>query len=95
MAYRIWLVFAQTATILLATFFVVSTLRPEWVSIQTEKPRVVELKQAPATPQGEARHSGSFREAVSRAQPAVVNIFTSKQVKAPRHPLMDDPLFRH
>ena len=27
--------------------------------------------------------------------PAVVNIFTSKQVKLPQHPFMNDPLFRH
>jgi len=26
--------------------------------------------------------------------PSVVNIFTSKEVKTPRHPFMDDPLFR-
>jgi hypothetical protein len=26
--------------------------------------------------------------------PSVVNIFTSKEVKLPRHPFMDDPLFR-
>jgi Do/DeqQ family serine protease len=27
--------------------------------------------------------------------PAVVNIFTSQEVKRPRHPVMDDPLFRY
>ncbi|HMG60667.1 MAG TPA: Do family serine endopeptidase, partial [Burkholderiales bacterium] len=27
--------------------------------------------------------------------PAVVNIFTSKEIKTPRHPFLDDPLFRH
>jgi serine protease DegQ len=95
MTYRLWLIFAQTATVLLAAFFVVATLRPEWISSQSQNPQVVELKQA-ATPQsGETRLAGSFRDAVNRAQPAVVNIFTSKQVKTPRHPLMDDPLFRH
>ena len=26
--------------------------------------------------------------------PSVVNISTSKEIKVPRHPLMDDPLFR-
>jgi serine protease DegQ len=26
--------------------------------------------------------------------PAVVNIFTTKEIKVPRHPFMDDPLFR-
>jgi hypothetical protein len=29
------------------------------------------------------------------ALPTVVHIFTSKEVKAQRHPFADDPLFRH
>jgi len=94
MTYRLWLTFAQTATVLLAALFVIATLRPEWLPDRSANPQVVELKQA-APQSGEARLAGSFREAVNRAQPAVVNIFTSKQVKTPRHPLMEDPLFRH
>ncbi|TAN55435.1 MAG: Do family serine endopeptidase, partial [Betaproteobacteria bacterium] len=31
---------------------------------------------------------------VRSAMPAVVNIFTSKEVRTPRHPLLNDPLFR-
>ncbi len=95
MTYRLWLIFAQTATALLAAFFVIATLRPEWLSDKAQNPQVVELKQEAAPQSSENRLAGSFRDAVNRAQPAVVNIFTSKQVKAPRHPLMDDPLFRH
>lgn len=37
----------------------------------------------------------SFADAVRRAAPAVVNIYTSKTVRAPQHPLYDDPFFRH
>lgn len=37
----------------------------------------------------------SYSTAVNRAAPAVVNIFTLKQVEANRNPLFDDPLFRH
>jgi Do/DeqQ family serine protease len=36
----------------------------------------------------------SFHDAVGRATPAVVNIFTSKEVRAQRSPLLNDPLFR-
>ncbi|MDX1376632.1 MAG: trypsin-like peptidase domain-containing protein, partial [Burkholderiales bacterium] len=36
----------------------------------------------------------SLHAAVERATPSVVNIFTSKEVRVPRHPLLDDPLFR-
>lgn len=37
----------------------------------------------------------SYAEAVSKAAPAVVNISTQKNVNLTRHPLFDDPLFRH
>ena len=37
---------------------------------------------------------GSYHEAVQRAAPSVVNIFTSKEIRSPRHPLLNDPLFR-
>ena len=37
---------------------------------------------------------GSYSVAARKAMPSVVNISTSKEVKVPRHPFMDDPLFR-
>ncbi|TVZ40651.1 serine protease DegS [Alteromonadaceae bacterium 2753L.S.0a.02] len=37
----------------------------------------------------------SYARAVARAAPAVVNIYTLKQVRNRRHPLFDDPLYRH
>jgi len=37
----------------------------------------------------------SYADAVSRAAPAVVNIFSRKRINSPRNPLFDDPLFRH
>jgi serine protease DegQ len=89
---RFWLVFAQTATICLAVLFVVSTLRPDLVA-WTTRGDVVTVKE-PA-PEPAAQSVGSYSDAVRKAMPAVVNIFTSQQVKRPRHPLMDDPLFRY
>jgi Do/DeqQ family serine protease len=87
---RLWLIFAQTATVALGVLFVVMTLKPEWIG----RPQVIELKQAvPAA--GGAAPSASYSEAVRRATPAVVNIFTSKEVKSPQHPFLNDPLFRH
>jgi serine protease DegQ len=38
---------------------------------------------------------GSYSEAAKKAMPAVVNIFTAKEVKAPKQPFLNDPLFRH
>jgi serine protease DegS len=37
----------------------------------------------------------SYADAVSKAAPAVVNIFSRKRIDSPRNPLFDDPLFRH
>lgn len=37
----------------------------------------------------------SYADAVENAAPAVVNIYTRTQLKHRRHPLLDDPLFRH
>ena len=51
------------------------------------------MKEPP--PEAPARATASFSDAARKAMPAVVNIFTSKEVKRPRHPFMDDPLFRY
>ena len=87
---RLWLVFAQTATVCLAILFVVSTLRPDLLA-RNERGNVVTIKEPEITP--EAMKVASFSDAAKKAMPAVVNIFTTKEVKM-RHPLMDDPTFR-
>jgi serine protease DegQ len=91
---KLWLIFAQAATISLAVLFVIVTLRPEWLGRPASGTRVVELTQAPPASAGTARLA-SYSDAVRRAMPAVVNIFTSKEVKGPQHPFLNDPLFRH
>ena len=92
--YRLWLTFAQTATICLAVLFVVATLKPEW--LPGKSGAQVEVNQAaPSTIAGAAVRTASYSEAVRKAEPAVVSIFTSKEVKRPRHPFQNDPLFRH
>lgn len=37
----------------------------------------------------------SYADAVSRAAPAVVNIYTSKTVRTPLNPMLEDPVLRH
>ena len=91
--YRLWLTFAQTATICLAILFVVATLKPEWRPGKSAVP--VEVNQAPlrlAT--DKCNNTVSYSDAVRKAAPAVVSIFTSKEVKRPRNPFLNDPLFR-
>src|SRR5712692_7366980 len=88
---NLWLIFAQTATVAVGVLFVVTTLKPEWLGRPAAGPQVVELRQAATSPGGSAR-AASYSDAVRKAVPAVVNIFTSKEIKTPRHPLLDDPL---
>ena len=90
---KLWLIFAQTATISLAVLFVVSTLRPELMSWSNGRGQVVTIREATASG-AEAAKAPSYNDAVARATPAVVNIFTSKDARVPFHPFMDDPLFR-
>jgi len=90
---KFWLIFAQTATICLAVVFVVTTLKPELLPPSWRGGNVVSFKEA--APDPGPRKVTTYRDASKKAMPAVVNVFTSKEVRVPRHPLLDDPLFRH
>ena len=91
---KLWLIFAQTATVAVGVLFVITALKPEWLGRSATSPQVVELRQAATVPGVPAR-AASYSDAVRKAVPAVVNIFTSKEIKTPRHPFLNDPLFRH
>lgn len=87
---RLWLLFAQTVTVCLGILFIVSTLRPDWLSLRTVpgRPPV-----ATVAPPGiiAAQGGASYSAAVASAAPAVVNIYTTKQVVEPILPLLNDP----
>jgi Do/DeqQ family serine protease len=92
--YRLWLTFAQTATICLAVLFVVTTLKPEW--LPGKSATTVEVNQAEAPSVGATSAKAvSYSDAVRKAVPAVVSIFTSKEVKRRKNPFLNDPVFRH
>src|SRR5216683_211039 len=96
---RLWLIFSQAATIAVAALFVVSTFRPEWLPSRAGAQIPLSITQpSSAGPMQVAARTGpapaSYYDAVQRATPSVVNIFTSKEVRAPRHPLLNDPIFR-
>ena len=98
---RLWLIFSQAATVAVAVLFVVSTFRPEWLpargGAQVALVQTVPTAPHPGTTTGPlppVAAGGSFNAAVQRATPSVVNIFTSKEIRSPRHPLLNDPLFR-
>ena len=92
MLLRLWLIFSQAATIAVAVLFVVSTFRPEWLPAKSNAPVAVAENTAQGAPS--ATRALSYSDAVRRATPSVVNIFTSKEIPSPRHPLLNDPLFR-
>jgi serine protease DegQ len=89
---RLWLIFAQAATIAVAALFVVSTFRPEWLPARGGSPAALVQNAAPSA--SALARTISYSDAVQRATPSVVNIFTSKEVRAQRHPLLNDPIFR-
>ena len=89
---RLWLVFAQAVTVLLAAWFVVATLKPQWLGNPRAVPGstgTISILEAPAAPTGASPTPGSFSAAVRQAAPAVVSINTSA-----RHPAANDPWFR-
>ncbi|HSV45911.1 MAG TPA: trypsin-like peptidase domain-containing protein [Ramlibacter sp.] len=89
---RYWLVFSQAVTVLLAAWFVVATLQPDWLGRQPSLTRStgVSLIEAPA-PSASIAPAGSFRLPAQKASAAVVSINTSKTA---RHPNANDPWFR-
>ncbi len=89
---RYWLVFSQAVTVLLAAYFVVATLKPEWVGRSSVTvSQGISMIEAPAPPPGPPP-PGSFRQAAQRASAAVVSINTSKAPEG--HPNANDPWFR-
>ena len=91
---RLWLVFAQSTTIGLAVLFVLTTLRPDLLDWRDSR-RSESSGAREGAPSSSQQRMLSFSDAVRKATPAVVNIFTSQEVKVPRHPFMDDPVFRY
>ncbi len=88
---RFWLIFSQAVTVLLAAYFVVVTLKPNWVSGSKTQVAGVTVTEAPAQ-NNTTVPVGSFRAAAQKASAAVVSINISKT--ASRHPQMDDPWFK-
>ena len=86
---KLWLIFAQVCTLCLAVLFVVSTLRPDLLPRVGSRGGNVVLLQETATPVT-AERVATYADAAKKAMPAVVNIYTSKEMRQ-RNPLLDDP----
>ncbi len=88
---RIWLVFSQSVTVLLAAWFVVATLQPGWLKGPAGATTLA-LTQALMEGNQDAMPGGSFRQAAQKAAPAVVSI--NVQQKARSKARRADPWFR-
>ena len=89
---KLWLLFAQACTLCLAVLFVVATLRPDLIERTGAREAGVVLRQETATPITLSAVS-SHADAAKKAMPAVVNIYTSKEMRQ-RGPLADDAMLR-
>jgi Do/DeqQ family serine protease len=87
---RYWLLFSQVVTVLFAVWFVLVTLKPEWLNRRPSLQGVTLLEAASNAPG--AVMPGSMSPAAKRAAPAVVSIATTQARTA--HPMANDPWFR-
>jgi len=91
---RLWLLFAQAVTVGLALLFIVATLKPQWLreapSLAPTPQVTIQQAAAPGAAQA-AAVVRSYAEAARRAMPAVVSIYTTKEIR--RAPALEDPIF--
>lgn len=96
---RLWLLFAQSVTVLMAALFIVATLQPSWLSNVQMGSIVESVTLKEGTYDSSAISPGSYHEAVKKSMPAVVNIFTSKvntasKTRKGKSSSSQDPLFK-
>ncbi len=89
---KFWLLFSQTVTVFLAAYFVVASLKPEWLNRQPGMNAVSVLEAPASSVQRTTGPVGSFSSAAKIASAAVVSINTSKA--ASRNPQAEDPWFK-
>jgi serine protease DegQ len=102
--HRLWLLFAQAVTVMLAAWLLVAALRPDllpapWPAARGEaSSAATAIAPSARPPAGEAPPAvgaASYAEAAARAMPAVVNLYTTAApARRERNPLLDDPIFR-
>ena len=88
---KFWLLFSQSVTVLLAAYFVVATLQPQWLN-RTSLGGLAVIEAPAAAGSPGASPAGSFAAAAKTASAAVVSINTSKA--AARNPHTNDPWFK-
>lgn len=95
MARRFWLIFAQTVTLGLAAIGLIHLLAPQWFPKGAlPNTSVLTLQEAPPGNAPIAPGVASYRAATQKALPSMVNIFTRKEARVTRNPLLNDPRLR-
>jgi serine protease DegQ len=89
---KFWLLFAQATTIGLALLFIINTLKPGLLPNVARNGVVTLYENLPGN--SNAISTASFSTAAKKVMPAVVNIFTTSEIKNPNNAFMDDPRFR-
>lgn len=89
---KLWLLFAQSATVALGVLFVITLFKPDLLHKPSE-PQSLTIHQAQQAIAGH-EPSESFAVAAQKVIPAVVNIFTQQTI-SPAHPAQQDPVFRY
>ena len=89
---KFWLLFAQATTIGLALLFIINTLKPGLLPNAARNGVVTLYENIPGS--SNAISTASFSVAAQKVMPAVVNIFTTSDVKNPNSAFQDDPRFR-
>lgn len=91
---KFWLIFAQSTTIALGMLFVVVIFRPDWLTWRNAHTGPGVTIREVVAPPSSAPQINSLSTAAKKAIPSVVNVFTSKEIRLPRNPLADDPIFK-
>jgi serine protease DegQ len=93
---RLWLLFAQTSTVGLALWFILTTLRPDWANQVFGAGHSLNLTSsisATEAPDKAVDVQSSYRVAAKLAMPSVVNINTAKESRT-NNPLLNDPFIK-
>jgi serine protease DegQ len=93
---RLWLLFAQTVTVGLALWFIVTSLKPNWVQQGLVINKNVSLTSSATlkeAPSNKNNAPGTYHLAAKRAMPSVVNISATRS-SGNNNPLLNDPFFK-
>lgn len=93
---RLWLLFAQTVTVGLALWFIVTSLKPQWVQQGFGINKSLSLTSSATlteAPSNKNSSPNSYNPAAKKAMPSVVNISASRSSNN-GNPLLNDPFFK-